>query len=215
MAGLTGPRPAVPPLVVFDLGNVLIRWDPQPAVARAVGDDAATAFLSDPDFDFAGWNREQDAGRGWDEAELLATTSHPHWTEAIRGYRANFDASLLGPVQETLDLLEELHEAGVPLMALTNWSAELFPVARATYRFLDLFDDIVVSGQEGLAKPDPQIFAVLERRAQRPLRECVFVDDSARNVAAARAAGMDAILFTDTGHLRGDLHRRGLPVAAP
>ena len=205
---------------MFDLGNVLIRWDPHPAIARAVGDEDARRFLADSDFDFMAWNHEQDAGRAWDDAEHAAATSHPHWAEAIRGYRRHFAAALLGPVQDTVDVLTELHRGGVPLLALTNWSAELFPFAVSTYGFLGQFDDIVVSGQEGLAKPDPRIFALLEARLRRRvpgsrLSECVFVDDSARNVEAARAVGMDAILFTDTGHLRGDLHQRGLPVTAP
>jgi 2-haloacid dehalogenase len=207
-----------PQAVVFDLGGVLIRWDPHPAIARAVGDEAARRFLADAEFDFLAWNHEQDAGRSWDDAELAVATSHPHWAEAARGYRTYFADSLVGPVQDTVEVLTELHGAGVPLLALTNWSAELFPLALSSYDFLGLFDDVVVSGQEGLAKPDPRLFAVLETRVRRLLPEtgladCVFVDDSARNVEAARALGMDAIHFTDTGHLRGDLHARGLPVA--
>jgi 2-haloacid dehalogenase len=202
-------------VVVFDLGNVLIRWDPHAAIARGVGHEQATRFLGATDFDFMAWNHEQDAGRPWDEGERLAAASHPHWAEAVRAYRSNFAASLVGAVHDTVDLLTELHENGVRLLALTNWSAELFPVARETFPFLGLFDDIVVSGEERLAKPDPRVFALLERRAGRPLSSCVFVDDSQRNGEAARAAGMDAILFTDTGHLRADLHGRGLPVRPP
>ena len=198
--------------VVFDLGNVLIRWHPHPAIAAAVGAEQAHRFLAAEDFDFQAWNHQQDAGRSWDEAERLAVESHPHWAEAIRAYRSNFAESLLGPVHDTVDLLRELHRHGIPLFALTNWSAELFPVATATYDFLALFDDVVVSGRVGLAKPDPRIFDLLRQRVGRPLSSCVFIDDSAANVAAAREAGMDAIHFTDTGHLRGDLLRRGLPV---
>lgn len=203
-----------PEAVVFDVGNVLIRWDPHPAIARRVGPQVATSFLAAEDFDFLAWNHAQDAGRPWDEAEDAAAASHPHWAEAIRAYRSNFAESLLGPVHDTVDVLTELHEHGVPVFALTNWSAELFPVATRTYEFLGLFDDIVVSGQEGVAKPDARVFTVLQRRVGRPLSACLFVDDSLANVRAARAAGMDAIHFTDTGHLREDLRRRGLPVAA-
>jgi 2-haloacid dehalogenase len=199
--------------VVFDLGNVLIRWDPQPAIAAAVGDDEASRFLSSPDFDFQAWNHAQDAGRPWPEAEDEAAEAYPHWREHIRGYRAHFGRSLLGPITSSVDVLEELHGHGVPLVALTNWSAELFPHARERFGFLDLFDDIVVSGEEGVAKPDPRIFEVLARRSPWRLSRCVFVDDGPANVAAAGEAGLDAILFTDTGHLREDLHRRGLPLA--
>jgi 2-haloacid dehalogenase len=199
--------------VVFDIGNVLVRWDPHPAVAAAVGDAEATRFLGATDFDFAAWNHAQDAGRTWSEAEDQATQSHPHWREHILGYRTYFTRSLLGPVTSTVAVLEELHEHEVPLFALTNWSTELFPHARERYDFLALFDDIVVSGDEGVAKPDPAIFEILSRRIGHPLDRCVFIDDSPANIEAATSAGLDAILFTDTGHLRGDLRGRGLPVA--
>jgi 2-haloacid dehalogenase len=198
--------------VVFDIGNVLIRWDPHPAVAAAVGDAEATRFLAATDFDFAAWNHAQDAGRAWADAEAEATSAHPHWREHILAYRTHFTRSLLGPVESSVEVLEELHDNGVPLFALTNWSAELFPVAREHYGFLSLFDDIVVSGVEAVAKPAPEIFAVLSRRIPHPLDRCVFIDDSPANVAAATEAGLDAILFTDTGHLRDDLRDRGLPL---
>ena len=200
--------------VVFDLGNVLIRWDPLPAIAAAVGPDQAAGFLAADDFDFAAWNHEQDAGRPWDEAESVAAAAYPHWEPAIRAYRANFAASLIGQIDDTVTILQELHGAGVPVFALTNWSAELFPEALGRFAFLGLFEDIVVSGEEGVAKPDPQIFAILERRLQ-PLggfNACVFIDDSAPNVHAALELGLDAILFTDSGHLRDDLRLRGLPL---
>jgi 2-haloacid dehalogenase len=198
--------------VVFDLGNVLIHWDPRPALAAAVGEDEADRFLAAEDFDFGAWNAAQDAGRPFAEGEALVAMSHPHWAEHIRGYRPHFAHSLTGPVDDTVTILRDLHEAGVPLFALTNWSAETFPLAQERYDFLDLFDDVLVSGAVGIVKPDPAIFALLRERVGRPLEECVFVDDGPHNVAAAAAAGMDAIRFTDTGHLRDDLRARGLPV---
>lgn len=201
-----------PDAVVFDIGNVLIRWDPHPAIAAAVGDEEATRFLAAADFDFWAWNHTQDAGRGWSEAESQAVGSFPHWREHILAYRTHFARSLLGAVTSSVAVLEELHGHGVPLYALTNWSAELFPVARERYGFLSLFDDIVVSGEVGVAKPASAIFEILARRIGRPLDRCVFVDDSPANVAAGRAAGLDAIVFTDTGHLRRDLRDRGLPL---
>jgi len=200
--------------VVFDLGNVLITWDPHPAIAKGVGPEQATQFLADRGFDFMSWNHEQDAGRSWEGGEAEAVLAHPHWEEAIRAYRANFGDSLVGAIQDSVQILRELHAAAVPLFGLTNWSAELFPVARSRFDFLDLFEDIIVSGQEGVAKPSPQIFAILAQRIARPLQRCVFIDDSADNIQAAKQAGLDTILFTDTGHLREDLLLRGLPLAA-
>jgi 2-haloacid dehalogenase len=201
-----------PAAVVFDLGNVLIRWDPHPAIAAAVGEEEARRFLTASDFDFLAWNSVQDSGRGWDEAEAEAAASHPHWAEHAAAYRAYFDRSLLGPIEDSVSVLRDLHAAGVALVALTNWSSELFPHARERFDFLALFDDIVVSGDEGVAKPAPEIFALLKRRVGRPLERCVFVDDNAANVAAAAEAGLDAIVFTDTNHLRADLRARGLPI---
>jgi 2-haloacid dehalogenase len=204
-----GHRPAA---VVFDLGNVLIRWDPRPAVAAGVGEEEAGRFLAADDFDFRAWNHEQDSGRGWVEAEDELGRTHPHWHEHALAYRANFDLSLTGAVEENVSVLRDLHTAAVPLFALTNWSAELFPRALARFEFLGLFDDIVVSGAEQVAKPDPGVFEVLRRRTGQPLADCVFVDDSPANVAAAAEAGMDAIHFDEGVDLRSELRERGLPV---
>jgi 2-haloacid dehalogenase len=205
-------QPQAPRAVVFDLGNVLIRWDPHPAIAAAVGDEEATRFLADEDFDFGAWNRLQDAGRPWAVAEAEAVRSHPHWERHVLAYRRHFAESLLGQIEDSVAVLEDLHAAGVRLFALTNWSDELFWHARDRFAFLSHFDDIVVSGAEGVAKPDPEIFEVLRRRTGLPLERCVFVDDKPENVAAAAAAGMDGVLFEDTGHLREDLRSRGLPL---
>jgi 2-haloacid dehalogenase len=203
---------AAVPTVVMDLGNVLIGWDPRPALARAVGEPEAEALLSAEDFDFHAWNAAQDAGRSFADGVAEVARTHPHWAEHVAGYLPNFAASLTGAIEESVSVLRDLHAAGVPLVALTNFSAETFPVARERFEFLGLFEDIVVSGEEGVAKPDPAVFALLAQRIRRPLTRCLLVDDSPANVAAARRAGMDAITFTRTGHLRADLRRRGLPV---
>ena len=201
-----------PAAVVFDLGNVLIDWDPAPAIAGAVGHEEAARFLAADDFDFGAWNHEQDAGRPFEESEVAAVQRVPHWREHILAYRTHFDRSLLGEVPGSVQLLRELHAAGVRLFALTNWSAELFPVALERFDFLGLFEDVVVSGVEGLAKPDPRIFTVLAERTGLPLADCVFVDDKPENVEAARTAGLDGVLFAGGELLRTQLRSRGLPV---
>ncbi|MBW9204618.1 HAD family phosphatase [Mumia sp. zg.B53] len=199
--------------VVFDIGNVLVRWDPVPAVAASVGDERAMAFLGDPEFDFLAWNHLQDEGRPWEEAERVARGAFPHYADEITAYRVNFEASLVGEIEGSVAIVQELRDAGVPLVALTNWSAELFGHARARFEVLEAFDDIVVSGEEGCAKPDPRIFEVLAERLGRPLDGVVFTDDSPRNILAAGVAGMDAIPFTTPEDLRGELVDRGLPLA--
>ena len=198
--------------VVFDLGNVLIRWDPHPAVAAGVGAEEATRFLGAADFDFLAWNHLLDAGARWADASARVQDSHPHWSAHVAAYGAHFPLSITEPIEANVAVLRDLHAAGVPLFALTNWSDELFPHALERYAFLGLFEDIVVSGAEALAKPDPAIFERLGERIGRPLETCVFVDDSAANVAAAAEAGMDAIRFTGEVDLRPQLRSRGLPV---
>ena len=196
--------------VVLDLGNVLIDWDPFDAVAAGVGHDEARAFLDADDFDFHAWNHGPDSGMSWADAEAAVARRHPHWLPHAEAYRAHFVASLRGEVPGTADVVRELHAVGVPLWGLTNWSAELYPHAPDRFEVLGLLRDVVVSGVEGVAKPDPRIFAVLAGRVDLPLERLVLVDDREVNVDAARAAGMDAIRFTDAAALRTALVERGL-----
>ena len=196
--------------VVWDLGNVLIDWDPTAAVAAGVGDEEARRFLAS--FDFREWNHGPDAGGSWENAEAWLDAEHPHWSAHGRAYRTHFAKSLLGEVPGSVDLVRELHAAGIPQWGLTNWSAELYPHAPATFDFLALLEDVVVSGVEGVAKPDPAVYELLVARTGHALTELVFVDDRADNVAAAADSGLHALLFTDADRLRTDLRRRGLPV---
>ena len=196
---------------VFDLGGVVVRWDPAAAIAAEVGRERAERFVSGAEFDFIEWNRRQDAGRPWADAEALATAGHPHLAAEIAAYRRHFAASLTGLVPGTGEILADLHAGGVRLVALTNWSAETFPHAPAKFPdVFALFDDVVVSGAEGLIKPDPRIFDALARRLGHGLAGVFYVDDSAENVRAAAVAGMDAVLFTDAPELRRQLRSRGL-----
>ncbi|HEX7739988.1 MAG TPA: HAD family phosphatase [Marmoricola sp.] len=194
--------------VVFDLGNVLIRWEPERAVAAGVGAEEARAFMAG--FDFFAWNHPQDAGRPFAEAEAEAVDIHPQWREHLLAYRPNFAASLAGEIRGTVQILRELHSRGVPVFALTNWSAETFHHAEETYDWLGLFDAIVVSGREGIAKPDREIFELVVRRSGHRSQDLLFVDDSDANVAGARAAGLQAIAFTSPQALRADLVELGL-----
>lgn len=205
---------ATPAGVVFDLGNVLIAWDPAAAVAAGLGDDEARRFLEAEDFDFMAWNHLQDAGRPWADGVAELRRTHPHWAAHADAYLAHFPASLT-EVPSTGAVVRELHEAGTPLFGLTNWSAELFPHAEERFEVLSLLDAVVVSGALGAAKPDPRAYEAVAERSGLPLDRLVFVDDSPTNVAAAAALGMDAILFTGAADLRRELGRRGLPVAAP
>jgi len=194
--------------VVFDLGNVLIDWQPEHAIAAAVGQAQARAFLDD--FDFRAWNHGQDEGRPFAESEAEAIAGNPQWREHILAYRANFSRSLVDEIPGTVAILGELHERSIPLYALTNWAAETFHHAEERFPWLELFDVVVVSGRERIAKPDPRIFAlVAERSGLRP-DELFFIDDTERNVEGARAAGLAAVRFTTPAALRADLVAAGL-----
>jgi 2-haloacid dehalogenase len=197
--------------VVFDLGGVVVEWDPVPAVAAAVGQERAERFVHGGEFDFAAWNQAQDAGRSFADAEAAALASHPEFAEEIAAYRPNFARALTGLVPGTAAILRALHARGVRLLALTNWSAETIHHGPEAYpEVFACFDDVVVSGAEGVAKPDPEIFRILARRLGQPVDDVLFVDDSPRNVDAARRAGMDAVLFTGAPALAAELRRRGL-----
>ncbi|WP_051068567.1 HAD family hydrolase [Nocardioides sp. Iso805N] len=197
--------------VVFDFGGVLIDWDPVPAVAAGVGEEEARRFFAE--FDFASWNHAQDAGRSWDDALLELEASHPHLLRHGQAYRTHFDHALVGEIPGTAQVLRDLHSAGVPLLGLTNWSDELFhDHAPQRFDFLALFDDIVVSGTEGLAKPDATIYRLAIERSGLPAEELVFIDDRVENVSAAEAVGMHGIHFTDAASLRLALAGLGLPI---
>ncbi len=198
--------------VILDLGNVLIDWQPAAAIAAGVGADEARRFLAAEDFDFMAFNHGPDCGGSWDDAEDDVRRTHPHWTEHALAYRANFVDSLVGEVPGSIDLVRDLHAAGIPMWGLTNWSDELWPHAPRIFSFLELLDDIVVSGTEGAAKPDARIYEIAVQRSGLPASDLVFVDDKPTNVAGAQAVGLDAILFTGANDLRLALRDRGLPV---
>ena len=198
--------------VVLDLGNVLIDWQPVHAIAAVVGREEAERFLAATDFDFMAWNHGPDSGGSWDDAEAYILREHPRWAEHALSYRPHFAASLVGEVPGTADVVRDLHRAGLPLWGLTNWSYELYPQAPARFEVLGLLDGVVVSGDEGVAKPDAAAYLLVAERSGLPLDRLVFVDDKELNVAAACRLGMDGILFTDAARLRTDLRDRGLLV---
>jgi 2-haloacid dehalogenase len=198
--------------VIFDIGNVLIRWDPRNLYRKLFGDDteAMERFLTEvchPE-----WNERQDAGRTWQEAIDEAIGRHPEHEALIRAYRERWDEMLDGAILETVEVLKLLRDNGMRVLALTNWSRETFPMARERYDFLHWFEGILVSGEEGLVKPDPAIFRRLISRFDVDVSRAIFIDDSMRNVNGARQVGLEAIHFENADKLRRDLRALGLPV---
>jgi len=199
--------------VMFDLGGVLIDWNPR-HLYRKLFDDAPAmeAFLSE--VCTPSWNLEQDRGRPWAEAIAALSAIHPDKAELIAAYRSRWGEMLAGPIEGSVAILEALARAGVPLYALTNWSAETFPIAEELYDFLGLFRGIVVSGRIGLIKPDRAIYDHAVARFGLVPERTVFIDDSAKNAAGAEAAGLRAIHFQGPEALARDLAALGLPVPA-
>ena len=197
--------------VVFDVGNVLLDWDARRIFRDHFETDTQIESFFD-EIDFHAWNLEQDRGRTWADGVAHLSAAHPHHAPLIARADSHWHESVSGPIHRSVQALESLTEAGHPVYAITNFSAEKWAECRDRFPFLTLFRDVVVSAHERLVKPDPAIYRVLLDRNGLTAGDCLFIDDSAANVAGAQAIGMDAILFRDPGDLVRDLRDRGLPV---
>ena len=196
--------------VIFDLGGVLIDWNPE-YVFREVFDSEEEMRYFFQEVCTSEWNVRQDAGRPLWKATEEKVQEFPEYESAIRAYYGRWEDMLGGPITASVELLEQIHARGQHrLYALTNWSQETFPVAQERYDFLQLFEGIDVSGQEKLIKPDPLIYQTLLQRYEVAAETAVFIDDLKRNVDAAREVGMAGIHFQGAERLRAEL--RGLRV---
>lgn len=203
--------------VVFDVGNVLIEWDPRHLYRRVFTNDDGTPDEARVDWFLAevchhDWNVEQDLGRSIADAEAEALARHPDMGPAIRSFYGRFQSMIPRAVDGTVEVLEALKAAGMPVHGLTNFSAETFALTCRRFAFLNAFDTVVVSGAERVIKPDPRIFEILIERAGLTPSRTAFVDDSPRNVEAARRLGFHAHLFEGAEGFRGWLKGLGAPV---
>jgi 2-haloacid dehalogenase len=197
-------------IAVFDLGGVLIDWNPRHLYRKLFdGDDAAMEhFLAT--VCTQSWNSQQDAGRTFSEACASLKLEHPTHADLIDAWFLRQPEMVTGPIQGTVDILAELRARGVPLYALSNWSAETFPLSLKRFDFLRWFQGILLSGEVRLIKPDPRIFQLfLSTHAIDPAH-AVYIDDLKPNIDAAAALGMRGILFTDPPTLRSELVNLGL-----
>ncbi|NUU01621.1 HAD family hydrolase [Herbaspirillum robiniae] len=202
--------------VVFDFGGVLFDWSPLHVYRHLIADDAERhhflTHICSPD-----WNIRQDGGRTLADGTALLVKEHPQHESLIRAFYDRWKEMLRGPLDEGVALLKELHAKQVPVFGLTNWSAETFPYARDNYDFLNLFLDIVVSGEEKCIKPDAEIYQIALARYGRHLaglksNELVFIDDVKKNIEAAQALGWHGIHHVDAEQTREQLQALGLPV---
>jgi 2-haloacid dehalogenase len=204
---VSSPRPSV---VVFDLGGVLVDWNPR-YLYRKIFDDPARIewFLST--ICTHAWHEQVDGGRLPEQIVPPLQARFPEYAGPIAAFHDRFAEMFGAPHHEMVAALGRLAAAGTALYALTNWGADTFPWARRQYAFLGHFRDIVVSGEEKLLKPDPRIFQVLFARGGFAPGEAVFIDDNLANVSAARALGMGGVHHQGVDTTLAALRALGLP----
>ncbi len=201
--------PDASPAVVFDVGNVLLRWDPRLLYRALIPDEERRRWFMQ-NVCTAAWNIEQDRGRSWEDGVALLAKAHPEWEAQIRAHDARWHETVPGAIEDSVAVLAELKAKGERVYAVTNFSREKWAECLIRFPFLQSFDGAVVSAHERLIKPDPAIFRVLLERYGLQAGDCVFIDDSEKNVAAARGLGMKAVHFVEPIDLRAEL--RGLGV---
>jgi 2-haloacid dehalogenase len=195
--------------IIFDLGNVLIRWDPRHHYRSRFDRTEDMEFFLREVCPMA-WNHEMDLGKPFAQAIAERQALFPDWAELIAEWQSGWVRMLGGPIDEMVSLLPRLQQAGYGIYALTNWSAETFPVARARFPWLATFADILVSGEEGVGKPDPAAFHLMLTRNGLDASQTVFIDDNLGNVEAAVATGMHAIHFTSPSQCQQALEALGI-----
>lgn len=201
----------MPRTLVFDIGQVLLHYDPHLAYLELLPDrETRTHFLTEilrPE-----WNLEQDRGRSWREAEDLLIADYPDYAALVRAFRANWRRMVPHAIAANVAVLEDALAAGIPTYAITNFASDTFAEACAIYPFLTRFHGRVVSAEENLLKPDPAIYRVFLERFQQKAEDCLFMDDNRANVDSAAALGFSVIHVTPETDLRAEVRGFGFPL---
>ena len=195
--------------MVFDLGAVLIDWNPRYLYRKILPEPALMEkFLAEvcP----MGWNVEMDAGKPFAQGCAERIKLFPQYAVEINAYHTRWGEMLGGAVAGTVQILRQLKQQGYRVYALSNWSAEKFPLAQAKFPFLKEFDGMIISGEEKCVKPQPQIYQILLSRYNLQAADCIFIDDNPDNIKGGQALGFDTILFVSPENLRAELHKRGV-----
>lgn len=196
---------------VFDLGGVFVDWNPMYLFRKLFESEEEAQWFQD-NICTKDWNLEFDAGDIFSEGVARLITRHPRYWREIQAYDTRWKETLGNFIQGTIDIHNELIENDIPTFAITNFSWEKWVSCLGEWPFLEKFDGVVVSGLEGLVKPDPRIFRVFCERYSLSPDMCVFIDDSEPNVISAGKVGMKALHFTDPRILRKQLIELGLPL---
>ncbi len=196
--------------IVFDIGRVLIDWNPRYLYKNLFNGDSDEMefFLENvcsPD-----WNRQLDEGRPFQDAIEERIQLFPKYETYIRAYHTHWEEMVSGAIDETVQILKELKDAGYFVCALSNWSAGTFPSMQNRFEFLSWFDSIVLSGEIRIAKPDLEIYRILLEKINRNSNECLFIDDVKKNLVAAQNLGFKTIHFRSAGGLRTKLFQMGV-----
>ncbi|MCC7320179.1 MAG: HAD-IA family hydrolase [Rubellimicrobium sp.] len=182
-----------PKAVVYDIGRVLIHWDPRGFYDRVIGPEARARLFAEVDLD--GMNIRVDNGSPWRETVHATAEAHPGWADAIRLWHDRWIEMASPAIDRSVRLMRALRARGVPVFALTNFGRESFAHARTLYDFFNEFDGAVVSGEHGVMKPEARIYELVEEMSGLAGADLLFADDNADNIAAARARGWRAHLF--------------------
>jgi 2-haloacid dehalogenase len=191
--------------IIFDYGNVLLEWNPRLVYQRYFPDDPDGMERFFEEVNFADWNLQQDKGRPFKEGVAILSREFPHYSHLIQAYHDLWIHSVGEPIAGTIEIVKRLKKAGYPLYGLSNWSAETFPLARRKHDFFDLFDDMVISGEVGQIKPEPEIFQILLGKIKKPANECLFIDDAMPNIQQAQSMGFATIRFHSPEQLEAAL----------
>ena len=190
--------------IVFDLGNVLIDWDPRYLYRKLLPSETEVEwFLENICND--NWNKKHDEGQNFRDGIKKLSYIYPKYSELIKNWFDRWEEMLGGPLEETVEILAELKKNEIPLYILSNWSAETYPKAEAMYDFLHWFDGKIISGEVGKIKPDPEIFHILTKKFNLTPENSVFIDDKLVNIKAANLLGFHGIHFQNAALLRNDL----------
>ena len=192
--------------IIFDLGGVLIEWDRRTLFKKIFTDgNELDYFLTEvcsPE-----WNSQLDLGVSFEKAVQERILDFPDYAPQIQAYFERWEEMITGSIPGTVKILEELKEAGYPLAVLSNWSAETFPKVRDRFEFLSWFNPLVISGEVGLIKPEPEIYQHLLQELGTSAENCIFIDDSLPNIEIAEELGFKVIAFTSSKELRTRLEQ--------
>lgn len=197
--------------VIFDIGNVLVEWDPRRLYAQLIKDPQELDWFLDEVVPLS-WHTAHDKGRLFADSIAERQRQYPDYADLIALFFERWEDTIGDAITGSVAILEKLDDAGIAVFGLTNYSAETFPAFRRRFLFSERFRDVVVSGEEGMVKPDPRLYDLAIARFNVRPAETVFIDDRLENVEAAIARGLRGIHFTGADRLQADLRRLGLPL---